>query len=381
MTKTKILLCGPPISALGGGPTHIRNLLASPLQRRYVFINFETGSRGIESPAQEEKAISKILRLVTSPVALAWQILRLRPAVVHLNSAMDNRAFWRDALYLVVAKLLRQKVVFQLHGGSLDIVGTRRWRLRLVRNLLALADAVVLLANSEQRDFTALGLAESLVVIPNGVDVRQYSAAGSKNHNGKIRRLAYLGRLMREKGIFESIQALEVLRSDPRFKNLELRIAGSGPAQAELERYIRDHGLGDIVKLVGSVFGEDKVKFLREADLFLFPSYHQEGLPYSILESLAAGTPVVASKVAGIPDVVVNRVHGILVDPKDPAAIVMAVFELAQSEDVFRAMSDQCMDWAAQKLSLERLATQFEDLYERVRSNRIAHDRPAHPPL
>jgi len=237
----------------------------------------------------------------------------------------------------------------------------------VVRLVFSIPDAIVLLATVERHDFAELGVTDRLTIIANGVDVSHYRGPTERVHSGRVQRLAYLGRLVRAKGIFEAIEAIENLRTDGRFRDIELRIAGSGPAREEIERYIDDHRLGSSVKLVGSIFGNDKAAFLRDADVFVFPSY-QEGLPYAILESLAAGTPVIASRVGGIPDVVIDQVHGILINPKEPAEIVRAVHMLAQSQDALRAMSRNCIEWASQKFGLERLATQFEELYEKVRA-------------
>lgn len=367
MTKSTVLLCGPPQSAVGGGPTHIRNMLASPLNNRYKLIHLETGSRGTESPAREERLHRKLFRIFTSPIVLAWQILYAWPTIVHLNSAMDNKAFWRDAVYLLICKLLWRKVVFQLHGGSLDTLCVNKWMECLARFVFYLADAVVILANSEKRDFEQRGITNGLVVIPNGVDVSQYRGNEERLHSGRVQRLAYLGRLVREKGIFEAIEAIEILHAEERFKEIELRIAGSGTARKEIEKYLNDHRLGGSIKLVGPVHDKEKVSFLREADVFILPSY-QEGVPYSILESLAAGTPVIATNVGGIPDIMVDGVHGILIKPKDPGGIVRAVHTLSISRDALRVMSSNCIEWASRKLGLERLATQFEELYEKVRT-------------
>lgn len=368
MSKAIILICGSPLSAVGGGPTHMNNMLASPLKDRYTLIHFESGSRGTESPAKDEGLHAKVFRIITSPFSLAWQILRSWPAVVHLNSALDHKAFWRDVVYLLVSKFLRRKVVVQLHGGSLSELCAGRWMQGVLRTVFSIPDAIVLLATVEKRDFAELGITERVVVIPNGVDVSQYRGPVERIHSGKVRRLAYLGRLIRAKGIFEAIKAIEILRTEERFSDIELRVAGSGPAREEIERYISDHGLGNCVKLVGSIFGSNKITFLRETDVFVFPSYHKEGLPYTILESLAAGTPVITSRVAGIPDIVVDGVHGVLVNTKDPGDIVRAVRQLGQSKDVLRMMSRDCVEQASQKFGLERLATQFEELYEKVRA-------------
>jgi glycosyltransferase involved in cell wall biosynthesis len=237
----------------------------------------------------------------------------------------------------------------------------------LVRLAFALSDAVVLLAHSEKRDFESMGIKGRLFIIPNAVDLSEYSEFRARVHSGKVLRCAYLGRLVREKGIFEAIEAIEVLRSEEHYRDIELRIAGSGPAEKEIADVIAQRELGDCVTLVGSVYGHSKVRFLGGSDVLIFPSYHPEGLPYVILESLASGTPVIASRVAGIPDVVMDGVHGILVNTRDPGDIVRGVHELGRSADELRAMSRRCFSWAEQELGLERLARQFTELYETIR--------------
>lgn len=368
MSKATILLCGPPVSAVGGGPTHIKNMLASPLKDRYKLVHFETGSRGSESPAKDEKLAGKIFRIVTSPFALAWQILRLWPAIVHLNSALDHKAFWRDFVYLLVAKLLRRKAVIQVHGGSLDQLCAYRWMQWVVRTVFSMSDALILLATSEKAEFEKLGTTKRLIIIPNAVDVSEFRASADRSHSGKVQRLIYLGRVSHDKGIFEAIEAVATLRTDPRFADIELAIAGSGPASADLEKCIQDRGLAGCIKLMGPLFGNEKAEFLRQADVFVFPTYHKERMPYSLLESLAAGTPVIASRIAGIPDVVIDRVHGILITPGDTDEVVRALRELGRSQDALRAMSRNCLDWASETLGLDQLATQFGELYETLQT-------------
>lgn len=367
-TKDTILLCGPPLSAVGGGPTHIRNMLTSPLKDRYRLVHFESGSRGAESPAKDEGVLAKTFRIFTSPFSLGWQIIRFCPAVVHLNSALDHKGFWRDTVYLLICKLFRRKVVFQIHGGSLSELCGKQWMQHVLRVVFYIPDAIVLLATVEKHDFAQLGISKRVVIIPNAVDISEYQRPLKRVHSGRVKRLVYLGRLLHTKGILESIDAIKVLRSEERFNDIELSIAGSGPAREEIEKRISDLGLSSCVRLVGPVYGNDKVGFLQNADVFLFPTYHDEGLPYTILESLAAGTPVITSKVAGIPDVLIDRVHGIFVNTRDPSEIVRAVQELGESQDALRTMSRNCLEWASQKFSLERLAAQFGDLYEKVRA-------------
>lgn len=365
MNKTKILLCGPSLFAVGGGPTHIRNLLNSNLASRYQLIHFETGSRGTESPAKDESMFRKTARLIGSPFYLALVIVQTGVRIVHLNSVLDHKALWRDCLYALVSKLLGCKVVIQMHGGSLPDLCRIGVVCRIVRRALAIPDLVILLATQEKRDFAARGMTNRLLIIPNGVDISAYRSV-NRVHSGRVLRLVYMGRLVRTKGIFEAVAAIELLQREPAFKDIELIIAGSGPDESELEQEIQRRRLSGCVRFVGPLYGAEKVKFLCGADVFVFPTYHREGLPYSILESLAAGTPVITTPIAGIPDVVVDRVHGRLIEPQSPSQIAAAVCDLAASASALKKMSSNCRAYAADAFSLERFARRFEEAYEKL---------------
>jgi glycosyltransferase involved in cell wall biosynthesis len=364
--RHRILLFGPQLFAVGGGPTHMRNMMSSSLSDRYELIHFEIGSRGRESPASEEGATARLIRLVWSPILLMWRIIRLRPALIHLNTSLNQKSFWRDFGYLVVGKTMRRKVIVQIHGGSLERFGQSSRILKHVSSLaFGIADAVVVLSSVEKRNFEKLSKLKKLVIIPNAVNIEDYHRELPRKHSGKVHRLSYLGRLTREKGLFEAVEAIKIIAGDPNLLDIEFLIAGSGPAQTSLEAQIKEMGLATRIKLIGSLVGSDKIRFLQQSDVFVFPSYH-EGLPYSILESLAAGTPVIASNVGGVPDAVINGTHGLLIEPRDPVQIADAIRKLASDSNLVRLMSENCLSWSEKRFGLERLATQFDDLYRSV---------------
>lgn len=344
----------------------MRNMLASPLSARYEFVHFEIGSRGRESPASEEKLVLRIFRLLSSPVLLFWRIIRFRPFLIHLNTSLNHKSFWRDIAYLMIGKVLRRKVIIQIHGGSLGRFCRSSLALRYISSCaFRLADAVVVLSSVEKRNFEKISSLKKLAVIPNAIDIAEYHRESPRKHDGKVRRLAYLGRLTREKGLSEAVAAMKILTSDPVVGEIEFVMAGSGRAREDLMSQIKEMGLGARIRMIEPLFGMDKVRFLRQADVFLFPSYH-EGLPYAILESLAAGTPVIASNVGGIPDAVIDGVHGLLIEPRDPVQIADAIRRLASDNNLVRTMSQNCLSWAKENFGLERLSSQFDDLYRSV---------------
>src|SRR5262245_42158934 len=93
-----VLLLGPPLDAVSGVSSHLQALIRSPLASRFRLQHFQVGSEG-----RNEGAIGRLLRLLTCPLVLWLAIRRYRPSVIHLNSSLNRRAFWRDMLYVIVA--------------------------------------------------------------------------------------------------------------------------------------------------------------------------------------------------------------------------------------------------------------------------------------
>jgi glycosyltransferase involved in cell wall biosynthesis len=276
---------------------------------------------------------------------------------------MDFKGYWRDIVYFLIAKLLMRKVIFQLHGGDKPerffrherIPGYfRKWQ-------LSAADAVVLLLEKEKQAAFDYCPFKRLVVIPNAIDGKEFADFTPRSFRKERFNLAYIGRLVREKGIFEAVEAFSVLQRDG-IDNISLSIAGAGPAEEELKRLVHSLGLEKHVEFRGTVRGTFKTQFWREADLLVFPTYH-EGLPYTLLESLAAGVPVITTHVGGIPEAVEDGVHGVFVEPRDPEALAGAIRTMLSDRERLRMMSEACIMSARKRFGIERLAAQFDELY------------------
>src|SRR5690349_7119909 len=111
-SRPLVLLLGPRLDAVSGVSSHLQALMRSPLANRFRLQHFQVGSEG-----RNEGAMGRLLRLLTCPFALWMAIRKYRPAVIHLNSSLNRRAFWRDMLYVIVARLNGVKALYQVHGG------------------------------------------------------------------------------------------------------------------------------------------------------------------------------------------------------------------------------------------------------------------------
>jgi glycosyltransferase involved in cell wall biosynthesis len=283
---------------------------------------------------------------------------------------MDQKAFWRDVVYLFVAKILQKKVVYQVHGGALpDQFFPEKGILNSFLNrVLHLPDVVVILAEIERESYQNFKSIKRLTVIPNAIFLDLFERVSDKNFEQKNITLVYLGALQSFKGLFEAVEAVDIVWNRMTINNFNFLIAGSGPAEQALRHRVKYFGLENVIKFIGNIFEEEKKQFWRNAHLFIFPTY-AEGMPYTLLESIASGTPIITTRVGGIPDVIINSIHGFFVEPKDVNGLADAIKKLITNRQLMRNMSSHCIKRAKEYYGMERLVEQFSQCYNEILKN------------
>jgi glycosyltransferase involved in cell wall biosynthesis len=160
------------------------------------------------------------------------------------------------------------------------------------------ADRVFCYTTTDRDRLRQLGVSAPIAVVPNGIDTEMFTPAAATSRR---RRLLYVGRLKRAKGVGRVLSAFERLSDS--FPDLELAIVGTGPLSEELSERVRANGLDDRVTLTGRVDNEDLPPMYAGSQVFALPS-EAEGLPRTVLESLSCGTPVVTSDLPQLESVV-----------------------------------------------------------------------------
>ncbi len=338
---------------IGGVPTHLNLLFGSDLARRFELEHFQIGS----DERKAESRLGVLWRVLAGPFRLAAAIARSGASIVHLNPSLSPKAFWRDVPLLAMAKLCGARVVYQIHGGAIGLLP--RSALRVV---LQWPDVVVALGRAELEALRELLPRQNVALVPNAIDCRAFlrprrPAAGPL-------KLFHIGRLLKTKGVFEIVQGLALARE--RGVDARLVIAGDGPELARLEQAVAELGLAPHVTFAGPAFGERKAKLTCEADVLLLPTYHSEGLPYALLEGMAAGLVPIVTRTAAIPDVVTEGVHGLFVPPRDPQAIARALAALDADRASLARMGAASRERAVACYSIERLAEDFTALYNNL---------------
>lgn len=198
--------------------------------------------------------------------------------------------------------------------------------------------------------------------IPNGVEIGRFRPAEMGGGNSPVRILA-IGRLIRRKGFQNLVSAMpEVLRRTG--QDVVVDIVGSGPLRDSLTRMVGRLGLESHVRLVGAVPYEDLHQIYWQSDIFVLPSL-AEGMALVLLEAMASGLPVVATRVAGSEELVTNGENGYLVKPADEDSLAEALATLVSDADMRRRMAKASLARAAE-YDWTRIARRYLDLYEEI---------------
>jgi glycosyltransferase involved in cell wall biosynthesis len=284
---------------------------------------------------------------------LIWLMRRLRPDIVHANSSKAG------VLGRLAAALTRVPVrIFTVHGWAFKAhegvaAAVYLWADRAMRPLTT---RTICVAESER----AAGLrartcgAAGTVVIRNGVALdRPRHRPGNATDDAMT--VLSVGRLRAPKDFPVLVRAAEQLPP----ATARIAIAGDGPDRAGIEAAIRHDG-GAPVELLGE--RDDVPELLAAADVFVLPS-RSEGMPLSVLEAMAAGVPVVASAVGGVPELVVDGVTGVLVPPGDAAALAAALARLAGDAAERERMGAAARRRAEAEFGIEACRRRHLDLY------------------
>jgi glycosyltransferase involved in cell wall biosynthesis len=358
MKRPVVLMLGPHRNAVSGISTHLNLLFSSRLADEFSLVHFQVGSEG-----RAESRVRRLARILVSPLFLAAAILVHRALIVHINTALNVRAFWRDLAYLVVARLCGARVVYQVHGGALPqrFFSCGRAATAVLRKTMRMAHVIVVLAQVELEAYRRFFPGQQVLACPNGVDVAPYSKfARAHSDAAAPLELVYVGRLAPEKGLYEALRGLQLAQRQG--ARARIVLAGSGPEEARLRQFAQELGVAADAAFVGPVSGTDKITLLSNADVLVLASY-SEGLPYALLEGMAAGTAVITTPVGAIPDVVTEGVHGLFVPSRDAGAIARAIGRLAADREALARMGRACRRRIAGGYSMERLSRELRALY------------------
>lgn len=313
-------------------------------------------------------AVKHLSRQPGLDMGLFGRIVRLiRQEKIHLVHAHQYTAFFYASLAALSTGF--RKILFTEHGRIYpDFVRPKRVAVnKLVIPLIPPVVAVSRSVSESLRRYEKIH-PKRIKIVVNGIDPEKFRNKGSgkalREVLGIPRRdsiVAIIARLCDYKNHENLIRALSIAhRENP---CITLLIVGDGPIREELETLTRCLDLGNKVIFTG--VRQDIPDILHTADIAALCSYY-EGTSITLLEAMAAGKPVIASRIAGNPDVVEDGKTGILVSPDDPEEIARAIIRLVNSPSLRDEMGNAGYQRCLKHYTLRRMVQEYETLYDQI---------------
>lgn len=300
---------------------------------------------------------------------LAALFRRERPDVVHTHTSkagvLGRLAAWLAGVPVVVHT--PHGHVFYGHFGRLAsraFLWIERLFARRTTWLIALTEA-----EREEHLARGVGCADRFAVVPSGIDLARFRDAGGKAGRrpqvvdcpSEAIVVGSVGWLTPVKGHRVLLEAVAKLRR--RWRRVHVVIVGSGPLRDDLARLAQAHGMADAVHFLGA--RSDVPDCLAAMDIYVQPSLN-EGMGRALIEAMAAGRPVVASRTGGIPAIVDDRKTGLLVPPGDPGALAAAIGELIEHPELAQALGQAARERIDETFSVSAMVRAVEAVYDQA---------------
>ena len=290
-------------------------------------------------------------------------IKSVKPDVVHLNSSKAGVVGSIAAAHEGV-----QKIIYTVHGFAFNesVAAWKKWLYRLAeRRSARYKHALIFISAFDRRTSASLGLSsrQQLVTIHNGVNVPmalpKSQACEALGLPAEQLIVGSIANFYPTKDLATTVRAVSIISQ--RQPNLHLALIGDGIERPALEAEIKRLGLTDRVTLCGQ--HPQPGQYLNAFDVYTCSSV-KEGFPFSILEAMAAGLPIVSTNVGGIPEMITSGATGVLVEPKNPPALADAIASLLADKDRANRLGRQAQQVVQEKFSLEKMIKETERVYQ-----------------
>lgn len=373
----KVGIITPPRGEAATTPlSNLANILNELSSRLYVITGGNV--RILRERSNNEIYIYKInykihSNVITKLVNHLFMQLRFSINVSKLSKIVDAWVFFLDGegllLPLLTVKLTKGKALLvmaasiaktgQVHKDYLNQVSAR---LRFVS--YNLSNSVILYSDNLVKEWQLEKHKHNISIAhEHFLNLSTFRIEKQVNERDSI--VGYVGRLSKEKGVLNFLQAIPMVlkRRDP----IEFVIGGDGPLGSRIKEFVVQRNLSNKVKLTGWIPHEKLPSCLNELKLLVLPSF-TEGLPNILLEAMACGTPVLATPVGAIPDVIRDGETGFYLKSNDPRHIANRIAELSSKPELLEKVSINAYRYVRDNFSYEKTLETWRKIFEELKS-------------
>ena len=316
-----------------------------------------------------KNAVVKVFRFSVILWKTFCSLLIHRPNLCYIAITVVGKGFYKDVLVVLLAKMFRVRLIFHLHNKG---ISTRQDKFidDIFYRFVFKKSNVILLSNYLYQDVKKYVTETKTHICPNGIPhINRTSSSEIKKQN-EITKILFLSNLIESKGVYVLMDACSMLKQT-HVPFQCIFVGNVGDITVELfEKELQNRGLQSKVKYIGAKYGEEKNEMLRNADIFVLPTYN-ECFPLVLLEALQFGLPIISTYEGGIKDIVENGKTGFLVNQKDAGQLAEKLEILIKNSDLRINMGKAGRIKFEQEFTVEKFEQRLTEIIKRISSDRI----------
>lgn len=348
----KILINTPKLNKLGGVSNHYIGL--KKYWKSNVVYN-QTGGRFY---------IPGFFLFPFDIIIFILKLLMFRPELVVLNPSLNQKAYFRDSVYLKVSKLLQFKVVVFFHGWDKQF--EKKITKKSFIKCYGASDSIIILAKEFKNKIRHWGYNNPLFLTTTKVDDKLLKGYTYSPINDKFK-IVFFARITYNKGIYIAMDVFTEFQKA--YPQAALDIIGDGPELKKAINYASNKKIKNIV-FHGQINGENLRQILSQSNINLFPTNHGEGMPTTILESMAFGHVIITKAVGGIKDFFANNQMGWSINSNNKDLFLLRLRELAQNITLIGKIGELNYKYAKDNFYASKVASKLESIFEQISTNK-----------
>jgi len=295
-------------------------------------------------------------------IKIFFVLKKIRPDIVHCQTIQMGIPCF------LFKKIYRKPYIVWCHG--FDVYFPWKFKKIISKIVLDEANEIIALTNNMKNELKKK-CKKDIFVLPNGIFLEKFKGFSKQiirdklkiHFNEKI--IIFVGELKQVKGVKYLIKAFKIINQ--KVPKAKLFLIGDGKQKKELEELVEKLNLKQNVVFVGKVMNEDVPEYMVASDIFVLSSL-SEGLPVTILEAMASGLPIIATKVRGLSEIIKEGENGFLVKPEDPDEIAEKILLIIQNDKLRKEISDNNKK-KAKEYDWENIIEKIEKIYSKVIKN------------
>lgn len=347
----RILMCSSSLKVKGGMVSVVKNYLNYSHWEDVKIIHVPTHI--------DANKYILILYFFISYIRILWLALWGKIDIAHLHVA-ERGSFYRKAFILQTLKHFKIKVILHHHGAEFDLFynSLSDKRKQYVNKILEEADLNIVLSRSLVQMIKSKSPKARVGVLYNAVNVPPTNPYNSEAH-----KILFLGRLGKRKGTYDLLQAIKQI--DKKLPaDVQFYLCGDGEVD-EVRDTVNKMEISHRIAHIGWIDGEQKKMFMSQSIINVLPSYN-EGLPMTILETMAHGIPNISTSIASIPEVLHDGDNGFLITPGDINTLCMRLLQLTTDINLRKKFSDESYNMIKKSFSLDANIQKLQGIYKEI---------------